>query len=751
MSSIEEVIKRCEELAFDERQLNEEIDALLDYERHFESCMQRIHKRMPKVHDLLSDSNQLAERVNFTSALSYSVSYKVRKLDLAKSRVTQCLQRIGDILDLKYCFDGIYKALSNEDYEQGAAHIHRFLSMDESVLRKSAEDETNNGEADNKNEVMSASAIDEAFAKLHEAQDKLQSIVIKKFDEAVRDDDVASVERFFKIFPLLNQREEGLRKFSNYLSAKIGDQALMKAVTSATQINKLTALYESVAKIIDIHQPLVETYYGHGNLIIVIEVLQKECDRRAKKIIEDFKNSKNFSQIISSVMKSMKAASSSSTKIDSREIDLLLSEVILVNCRTEKYFKFISQRARNDIEIAYNEESDQKQEKLNRIKLLLRNCELSHVIQELSGTYVLLEEYFLKESCIKAVELDDIDSSGSLTSSMLDDIFFIANKCIKRAISGGNADVLCAIINNSISIIESSFCDTANERLRYGYPSTGVAALDLSQAYNALQTGRYLQSYSDIEKTKLLFLVVLNNLDTACDLIKSIRKNVSEEAKKVLDDGNQKQQTEKFESCISDFSSLIYKFQSLIASGLNQLYSSALKPRIKSWIDSFLAATHTLNEEEILRYEVTDGLRPFTQSFIMNIDTTLKSLKQSLTSNNYTNLVNIFTTDLANRLETAISKCQFNKIGGFQFDRELRAIITYLTSLTTWSVRDKFVRLKDISIILNLESLNEISEYFNFSHTFPNDASSRLSPNDVRQFLKLRVEFTSDEIRKVTI
>ena len=50
---------------------------------------------------------------------------------------------------------------------------------------------------------MNASSMDEAFARLHEAEAKLKNIVMKKFDEAVSQDDVASVERFFKIFPLL--------------------------------------------------------------------------------------------------------------------------------------------------------------------------------------------------------------------------------------------------------------------------------------------------------------------------------------------------------------------------------------------------------------------------------------------------------------------------------------------------------------------------------------------------------------------
>ena len=35
-----------------------------------------------------------------------------------QSRVTACIERVEDILDLKYCTDGVQQALQNEDYEK---------------------------------------------------------------------------------------------------------------------------------------------------------------------------------------------------------------------------------------------------------------------------------------------------------------------------------------------------------------------------------------------------------------------------------------------------------------------------------------------------------------------------------------------------------------------------------------------------------------------------------------------------------
>ena len=35
-----------------------------------------------------------------------------------QSRVTACIEKVEDILDLKYCTDGVQQALQNEDYEK---------------------------------------------------------------------------------------------------------------------------------------------------------------------------------------------------------------------------------------------------------------------------------------------------------------------------------------------------------------------------------------------------------------------------------------------------------------------------------------------------------------------------------------------------------------------------------------------------------------------------------------------------------
>ena len=60
-----------------------------------------------------------------------------------------------------------------------------------------------------------------SFKLLHEAQSKLKNIIHNRFDSAVRSGDVASVERFFKTFPLIGEHKAGLEKFSKYLCTQV--------------------------------------------------------------------------------------------------------------------------------------------------------------------------------------------------------------------------------------------------------------------------------------------------------------------------------------------------------------------------------------------------------------------------------------------------------------------------------------------------------------------------------------------------
>ena len=55
-------------------------------------------------------------------------------------------------------------------------------------------------------------------------------------------------------------------------------------------------LFESVAVIIDQHQPVIEKFYGPGKMLRVIQRLQEESDTRSRKVLEAFEEEREITR-----------------------------------------------------------------------------------------------------------------------------------------------------------------------------------------------------------------------------------------------------------------------------------------------------------------------------------------------------------------------------------------------------------------------------------------------------------------------
>ena len=93
--------------------------------------MRSLSASAPRLRSTQAEAKKLSSVISFTARLAEGVSAKVKQLDLAKGRVSECQRRVNDLIDLKLCSEGVGAALKEEDYEQAAAHLHRFLAMDE--------------------------------------------------------------------------------------------------------------------------------------------------------------------------------------------------------------------------------------------------------------------------------------------------------------------------------------------------------------------------------------------------------------------------------------------------------------------------------------------------------------------------------------------------------------------------------------------------------------------------------------------
>lgn len=319
---------------------------------------------IPTLKIVKQEAQELVGTINDISDSSEQISGKIRQLDMArvsishektpkliiccfKSNVVECQQRVSDLIDLEICSQGVQAAILDSDYEKGAAHVHRFLSMDQYLLKRTATD------MENVTNMM------KSVRTLQDAAGQLRAIVEHKFNEAVKSEDLVGIERFFKIFPLLGVHEDGIREFCTYLRTKLAstaDKNLKSAITtpvgdkrhSIIFADTLNLLFEGLARIIDTHQPLLETYYGPGRLLSAISILQKECDVQTKRIINEWKSVRQITKKMQTITDVSRMSTTSSfskiEKIDPKDLDILIGEVTLMHYRSELYIRFIHRK-----------------------------------------------------------------------------------------------------------------------------------------------------------------------------------------------------------------------------------------------------------------------------------------------------------------------------------------------------------------------------------------------------------------------
>ena len=107
-------------------------------------------------------------------------------------------------------------------------------------------------------------------------------------------------------------------------------------------------------------------------------------------------------------------------------------------------------------------------------------------------------------------------------------------------------------------------------------------------------------------------------------------------------------------------------------------------------------------------------------------------------------------SQVVSRLEVLLTKKSFNQLGGLQLDRDVRGLVSALSSgeMTSRTVRDKFARLNQLAVVLSLEAVDELMDYWADDSGHIN---WRLSAEEVKSVLLLRVDFEHESIQALSL
>ncbi|CAG8665219.1 5938_t:CDS:10 [Ambispora leptoticha] len=699
LTNIEEIQECLRILDLEENQVDVDLDILLERRGQLEAELDKLEALRPQLGALSLQATNLLSIINGTSNVAERISAQVRQLDLEQSRVQETIEEVENVQELKLCINGMHSAMQMRDYEAAANYVHRASELDPRIL---------NGEFA-ENAVPSSEYPDVPTKTLSDAKASLFSVFSKEFDAAVQNRDENNISRFFRLFPLI-------------------------AIKPNFYADALTKLFENIAVIIDQHHPVVETHYGAGKMIRVLERLQEECDKQSRIILNTFGDEKQLMRKVADIRsynntprrmiitphrtggQSRDSLSVQPRDIenmpDTREIDAVLTELAMISQRAHLYFRFMESRIKSEAEAMKINGVDVSLEKSTddyNPNSFLSNSGLMKQIKHLINDYFLVEEYFLRRALEQAVEIDKIEE-GNSTSSCVDDVFYILKRSAFRAVSTSNVDCIVTMVNIINQCLETEFIKVHQKRL-----------------------------------------ILLNNLDVSCDYIQRLASELQDDATRTLaplpEDHEDCRKAQKSLSSLSD--SAINKFKQILQSGLEQLFKQLVKPRIRPILqEAYKDIKYVLNEDEYHDQESNDN---FAKRFVNGFDSLLHIYKMTLTENNYNQIMIHLLDWLLFMWEKTILATKFNQLGALRFDKDLRAVSNYFSSRMQWSFRDKFTRLNQISTLLNLESLSEIYDYWGSSTKSSNPITWRLTITEARKVLGLRIEFKTEDVANIKL
>jgi hypothetical protein len=108
---------------------------------------------------------------------------------------------------------------------------------------------------------------------------------------------------------------------------------------------------------------------------------------------------------------------------------------------------------------------------------------------------------------------------GSQISSSVDDVFYIFKTCISRVLSTSDSSSICTLLGSIGRILESEFIAVFQKRLTNAFSASASSVSSDAK---------------DANNTKVAAMVLLNNIDTGCEYLQKLVKEVDADVTKLF-------------------------------------------------------------------------------------------------------------------------------------------------------------------------------------------------------------------------
>ncbi|KAN0061943.1 Golgi transport complex subunit 4 [Thecaphora frezii] len=377
------VLQALAELSTYQAALDDELASLFhDHSPIVDAARRDIASVAPQIELVKEEAAVLDRRFQESASVAKRISERVRLLDEERKRIALATEWAVKVAELKDALLSLASAVEIRDWDQATAYCIKAMSIDPAITRSAFAASV----------VPTAELPESPDATLLSLRKTMLAAFTQSFKRATQSKDEAEASRFFKLFPQIGWKKEGLEVYSSFAKTMVREKG--RAIGESLGSGKaqsptyfallLTALFEHLATLIDMHQPVVDRHYGSGNFGHgVMPGLQEECDRLGCRILDTWKEDRGVKRRLDEVNnyrfsgatafrsppppfrpafgapgrtaspvggRTGNASVEEPSGPDGREIDRILNELAAISSRWGLYRRFLHDRLQVDDE-----------------------------------------------------------------------------------------------------------------------------------------------------------------------------------------------------------------------------------------------------------------------------------------------------------------------------------------------------------------------------------------------------------------
>ncbi|KAK0537442.1 Golgi transport complex subunit 4 [Tilletia horrida] len=661
----------------------------------------------PTLDAIAAQVDGLKERFAVQARTADDISAELRKVAARRKRVSKALEWARQVQELKTALQLLVSCIERRDWDGAVTHCQAAMAIDPVILNSNfaAKVIPTSDFPDPPPHILlnMREELLRRFTVLFNTYARGEAPAASPRQEAPsatpsRDPEQAT--RFFKLFPQIGWREEGLQVYADFAGSLIRDygKSLVDALGSSRSKDAplphpqlLTSLFEPMARLVSTHQPLVDKHYGDGEFARgVMPALQSaECDRLGLRILESWLEERTVARKLDEVR-----------QYAFRYLTLLRSRPVQYTIRLNAGPGGLASGGLS----GNHNEPDRAQVLLGQSKLLLEMEKL------LRKVYVPMELWFLRISIEKAHRLDGPDpASAPLSTPLPDDVFYVVRAVLARILS------TCP---SSTALPSSTVKSQARE-----VPVTGVEIVVVTlKAVEQMLVEDYLgviqrrlqgvwiaasgmmsvdgpRKEAASREMRTMFVTYLNVLETSATYVDRLSREIA--SPQALLQTYTPEEVPVIIKQLQSIANLSVKFRAAAKTEMDLLFTQLVRPRFRPiLLDAYRDVSYVLNDDSYAEAEYSDLVR---RRFIKGWETVVVPYRNIFSEANYDAFIVTALEGLVRPWEKLVMGMRFTELGALRFDKDIRGLSTYLASQTAVGVRNKFARLQQISYVLSLD------------------------------------------------